>query len=235
MKKHKKKIIALSMFIGYFVISELLAMILSLFGIDLRNSSLLVQQIVSLVVNLAFPILLIIVYRNDLRKDFKKIKKNYSSYLEIAITYYVIGLVGMVVSNYILQFVLHLGIAGNESSVRELISSIPFYMVISACIIAPFQEEMVFRKTVKEMINNKTIFIIASGLIFGGLHIIGNINSALDLLYILPYGLLGSIFAIIYTKTDNIWVSIFVHAMHNTILVMLQLGLGAWYGGKKKR
>ena len=227
MKKHKKKIIALSMFIGYFVISELLSVILSLFGIDLRNSSLLVQQIVSLAVNLAFPILLIIVYRNDLRKDFKKIKKNYSSYLEIAITYYVIGLVGMVVSNYILQFVLHLGIAGNESSVRELISSIPFYMVISACIIAPFQEEMVFRKTVKEMINNKTIFIIASGLIFGGLHIIGNINSALDLLYILPYGLLGSIFAIIYTKTDNIWVSIFVHAMHNTILVMLQLGLGA--------
>lgn len=225
-KKYKKELIALSMYILFFIISDFLVALIYVLGIDLTNTTSLTKQIISLGINLVFPILLIIVYRKDLFNDLKKIKKNYKSYLEIVITYYAIGLIGMVVSNYILQFILKLGIATNESSVRNLINTIPIYMFVSACIIAPFQEEMIFRKTFKDIFKNKIFYIVFSGFIFGAIHVVGSLSSYTDLLFIIPYGFLGSIFALIYTKTDNICMPIIIHLLHNTILVMLQIGMG---------
>ena len=134
-----------------------------------------------------------------------------------------IGLVGMVISNLIIQYVFNLGLANNETSVRELINSAPIYMFLSACIIAPFQEEMIFRKTFKDIFSNKYLFIIFSGLIFGALHVVGSLTSFTDLIYIIPYGFLGSMFALILSKTDNILVPISIHLIHNTVLVLLQI------------
>ena len=63
-------------------------------------------------------------------------------YLDPMINYYIIGTIGMVIINAILQYGLNLGIAGNEESVRDLLVKAPLYTFISACILAPFQEEI---------------------------------------------------------------------------------------------
>lgn len=68
-----------------------------------------------------------------------------------------------------------------------------------------------------------TLFIITSGILFGLLHIIGSYTSAYDLLYIIPYGSMGSCFAYLLLKTDNIVLTMSIHAIHNTILVFSQL------------
>ena len=222
-RKNKKQLIGLSVFIMYFIIADLLLGLLFSFGIDISKSSSLVKQIITLGINLIFPILLIIIYRKDLFNYIKKVKKNYREYLEVGITYYMIGLVGMVLSNLIIQYVFNLGLANNETSVRELINSAPVYMFLTACIIAPFQEEMVFRKTFKDIFKNKFFFVLFSGLIFGALHVVGSLTSFTDLIYIIPYGFLGAMFALILSKTDNILVPISIHLIHNTVLVLLQI------------
>lgn len=223
LRKHKKRVLGIIVFILYFIISDLMLNIIVGLGIDVRNSSDTTKQIMSILINLCYPILLIIFYHKDLINDFKKIKKNYSEYLESAITYYAIGLIGMVVINYILCYILKLGIAGNEESIRNLIEKTPIYMFASACIIAPFQEEMVFRKAFKDIFKYKIPFIIFSGLIFGAMHVIGNFTTYTDILFLLPYGFLGSMFALIYEKTDNILVPVCVHLIHNTALVLIQI------------
>lgn len=225
LKENKKEVLAIGVFILYFISADLIKAILISLGINVSGLTNLSKQLLSIAINLVFPILLIIIYRKDLFEDIKKIKKNYSKYLEIGITYYIIGLVGMMAFNVILQFVLHLGLAGNEVSVREMIKTSPIYMVLTACIIAPFQEEMVFRKLFRDIFKNKIFFIIFSGLIFGSLHVIGSFTTLPEILFILPYAFLGSIFALIYTKTDNILVTILIHLIHNSVLVFLQLNL----------
>ena len=66
------------------------------------------------------------------------------------------------------------------------------------------------------------IYILLSALIFGYLHVT-NSNSLYDFLYIIPYGALGAAFAYINVKTDNVYSSILVHFVHNSILTIFSI------------
>ena len=128
----------------------------------------------------------------------------------------------MVISNVFINKLTQ-AIPGNEETIRATLNKAPLYMFFSAVIFAPFTEEMVFRQSIKNIITNKKTFIITSGLIFGGLHVIGNINTIYDLLYIIPYSTPGIAFAIMLEKTDNIFVPMGIHFLHNGLLMTLQI------------
>ena len=129
----------------------------------------------------------------------------------------------MMISNFILIFVLSSGVSTNEQQINELYDKYPIYVFIASCIFGPFIEEMIFRFSLRKLVTNDKIFIVASGLIFGLLHVIFSFNSMIDLLYVIPYGALGVSFAYTYVKTDNIWSTIFVHTLHNTALTILKM------------
>ena len=128
----------------------------------------------------------------------------------------------MMISNIFINKITNT-IPGNEETIRQTFNKAPIYMFFSAVIFAPFTEEMVFRNSIKNIITNKYAFIITSGLVFGGLHVIGNINTIYDLLYIIPYATPGIAFAYILQKTDNIFISMGIHFLHNGILMILQI------------
>ena len=64
-------------------------------------------------------------------------------------------------------------------------------------------------------------------LLFGLAHVVGTYSGLLDLLYIIPYGILGGIFMYIYTDSENIFTTITLHFIHNTILMILYFISGA--------
>ena len=129
----------------------------------------------------------------------------------------------MMLSNFILTFFFKSGGANNEKIVQKLISSLPWLMAIDAGVIAPFNEEIVFRKTLKDIFDNKYIFVFLSVLLFGGAHVFSGAKNVLDYLYIIPYGALGGAFACTYYKTNTIFPSMFMHMIHNTVLVLLSI------------
>ena len=163
-----------------------------------------------------------LINNKKLKEDFKKFKKNWKKYFETYLPYYILSLVIMIISNIIINKLTG-SIAGNEQSIQESLIKYPLYIFIQAAFIAPFIEEMVFRQSIRNIITDNTTFIIISGLIFGGLHVIGNIHSIFDILYIIPYGTPGIVFAYILTKSDNIFVPISIHFIHNFLLVTLQI------------
>ena len=71
------------------------------------------------------------------------------------------------------------------------------------------------------MVKNKYVFIILSGLIFGILHI-SDYTNATEILFGIPYVIMGIDFAYIYYKTDNIFTTMSYHMMHNLILLVIQ-------------
>jgi membrane protease YdiL (CAAX protease family) len=167
-------------------------------------------------------IVLFIIYRKSIIEEFKIFKNDLKNNIKTGFKMWVIGLILMMFSNFIINVILFNGsIASNEELNRELISKFPVYSMISAIIFSPFIEELVFRKSFKDIIKNKNIYFILSGLLFGLAHALTEIDSIFDLLYIIPYGALGYAFAMAYDKTKSIFTSMFIHLVHNTFTLSL--------------
>lgn len=194
-----------------------------LFNIDLKNISTTMSVLLSMFSTLVMVIIYFFMYRKDLKKYFKDFWKNKSEYMEIGIRYWIIGLLLMLTSNFVLNVILKSGGANNEKAVQTMIKSLPLFMLIDAGILAPFTEEIVFRKTLKDIFNDKWKFIILSFLLFGGAHVINSSNTLIDYLFIIPYGSLGAAFAYAYYKTNNLFTSITLHMMHNIILITISI------------
>ncbi len=176
--------------------------------------------------NIALIVIFVFIYKNTLVNDFKNFKQDFINNIETSFKYWFIGFIIMVVSNLFITYILNKGLAGNEEQVRSYIDSFPLFMIFNTVVYAPLTEELTFRKSIKDAINNKWIYIITSGLVFGMLHISSYIANWTDLVYLIPYGALGISFAMLYYKTDNIFSTISMHAMHNLLAIVVYL-LGA--------
>ena len=230
----KKKILPIIIFILLIVGMAYLPYIpLELFNIPYNKFSLITKIIYMLAFDVIYMIILFFIYRKKLVRDFKSYFTNFAKNFEDSFKYYFIGLLVMMISNFIITFFLTEAIAGNEEAVRDLIDTVPLYMVFSVSLYAPFVEELIFRHSIKDCVlcygDNKItkyIYIFISGFIFAAMHILGQTTSYLDYVFLIPYMSLGVAFAALYHKTDNIFSSIIVHSLHNTVTVVLYLVAG---------
>lgn len=213
---------ALLSFFLFFSSSYLQMLLVNLFQIKKVTSRLGV--IINALSSLIIAILLILLYRKDLMKEFKIYKKNLADNIDIGIKYWLFGILGMMISNIIIGFVLNGGQAANEQAVQKMIHTLPYLVIVSAGILAPMIEEIVFRKTFKDNIKNGIIYILVSGIFFGYLHVAGA-DSLVQLLYIIPYSSLGIAFAIMYQKTNTVFTSMSMHMFHNIMLTVISIFL----------
>lgn len=173
--------------------------------------------------NLILLGIFIYIYRETLLKDLSFFKRNFLKNFFTSFKYWLIGFIIMYITNLILTHILKMNIADNEISVRNLINISPLLMVFNTCIFSPITEELAFRKSIKDCTTNKWLYILTSGLLFGLLHITSYINNPLGLLYLIPYGAFGITFALLYHRTNNIYSTIIIHAMHNTLAIIIYL------------
>ena len=173
--------------------------------------------------NIILLLILFLIFRKDIIKEWKKFKSNFLENIDTGIKYWLVGLAIMMGSNIIINIVMNLGQAANEQAVQQMISALPWLMFINAGIIAPCTEELIFRKSFRKAFPNKWLFILISALVFGSLHVVTSMTSPIELLYIIPYGALGGAFAYMYQKTDTIFTSIAMHMFHNSALILLSI------------
>lgn len=213
--------------LALFFLSSLLQLIpIEIFNISLNDINTETQLMLTLFSDSVLLIILGIIYFKTLKEDLKKIKGNFYKMMDSGIKYWFIGLVIMMVSNILIGLFISEAQAGNEQGVQEFISASGFLSLITVGILAPIIEELTFRKAFRDIFTNKVLFALASGLIFGSLHVVFSLNSLWDLFYIIPYSSLGITFGFMYFETDNIYTSIIMHIFHNTALTTLSI-LGA--------
>lgn len=222
-KKNIKKILINILIFGAYIsftyIFELLTLI---FKIDFTNLKFIYKVIFIYLLEMIPLVFMVFVFRKDLKEKFKSFKENIMDYADKYIRWWMVGIVLMAISNLVITFITSSTISNNEEVIRDVTKILPIYSIFSVCICAPFVEELAYRKTIKNIFNKKWLCIIASGIIFGSVHVIGTYETLSDILYIIPYGIIGSIFMYIYYDSDNIWATISLHFMHNTILLLLQ-------------
>ena len=212
----------LLVFISYFIYDIIIKYIAHLFNINYYNLDIKNKIIFTIISSVLYLLAIIIFYRKELLEEIKDFKNNYKKYLSSTIFIYIVGVLLMIITNLILSKLTNCSLSGNEIKVREYIQKFPIYMIYSSIIFAPFVEELIFRKTIRKIFNNKYLFIIISGIIFGILHI-SNFKDPNEIIFSISYIIMGIDFAYIYYKTNNIFTTITFHLCHNLILLIIQL------------
>ena len=222
MSEKGKNYIKLALVILIFFSSSIFRLVaIYLFKID--SSIPLNKVLINLLGSFITISLLVLLYRKTLIEDFKDFKKNISNYLEIGVKYWLIGLSIMMISNLIISFILKGNIATNEQNVRSLLEISPIIAFILTSVTAPIIEELIFRKAFFDVLKNKWIFVLTSGIVFGSLHVLLSLHSPLELLYLVPYCSLGIAFSFMYYESKNIYVPITIHAFHNAVLSIMSI------------
>ena len=207
----------------YFILEFFTYLPLYLLGIDANNLGITDRVLYITIYEFLTLLIIFMLFNKEIVKDFKIFKQNFKEFFNKYFKYWFLLLFLMITSNIIIQIIYPGSSSGNEDSIRSAFELAPFYTFISASLFAPFVEEMIFRMSIRKIFKNKYLFIILSGLIFGGLHLLGNINTPYDYLYLLPYCLPGFVLAYVYYTSDNIFTSLGIHFIHNTVLLIIQI------------
>ena len=232
---NKTRIKNISIFIFLLLLMHYFSYIpIYIFKIDMSKLSDTLKIVYLLSCDILYMLIVYIFFYRTINNDFKKYFKDFDKNYRTSIQYYIIGYILMVVSNIIISLFFRNATAGNEEIVRSLIDDYPLYMFFSVSIYAPFVEELVFRKSIYDIVYSfkenkytKYIYIITSGLIFSLMHVLGVSDNLIDYIYVIPYLCLGIAFAALYHKTKNIFSTIMMHSLHNTIAI-----LGHFKGGQ---
>ena len=217
-----KTFIGFSVFMIYMILTNIQALPFQLLGIDTSTLPMWIEITYLIAYQVVLLGMIALIFKKRLLHDFQDLKENHQTYFKQYFKYWFLLLGLMMISNSIIMVINGVEIAGNEQAIRDMFQVSPIYIFISAVFIAPLLEEFVFRLGFRYMFPSKWVFILLSGLIFGSLHVINDVQVWTDLLYIIPYGIPGFIFAYILTKCDNIFVPVGLHFVHNGILMSLQ-------------
>lgn len=134
----------------------------------------------------------------------------------------------MIINFIVLMLTKYLHISNeslNQTNIESLVSSSmmnKFLMACSVCFMGPIVEELIFRKSMFTIFYNKWVSLILSSVIFGLMHTLSFNYEPLRLLVVsLPYVASGFVFGIIYMRTDNIFMPILIHALLNTVSLLM--------------
>lgn len=187
------------------------------------------EQISNIIGNGLFIVVLYLMYKKDLDREFKTFKENLKSNFKTGFKYYIAGLISMIVFNLFIAIIIK-DVSANENIVRDMLFKFPVYTMFTIAIIAPLSEELTFRKSLEPLLKNKWVYAFTSGLLFGACHLVAGEFKLINLLYLLPYGSLGFAFALMDKETNTTFTSIMMHMIHNTMtgaLLLITFKLGA--------
>ena len=176
-----------------------------------------------IICNVVLAVLLISIYHKDLKEYLKKFNKDKFKYIKTIILFFIITLVAIALTNSFVINILKIDhIAENDSALFASFKSYPLLITFMTVIYFPVVEEIVFEKTLKDVIKNKWLFIFISAIFFWYYNIayIEGINY-LTIISSLCYFVGGFLRALAFHKTDNLYVPIGIKALYNLFVTII--------------
>ena len=205
-----------------FVLYLLIPMIIGMFLPSLNNSNLL-SVLVRFIIDVGVIALFIYLFKDDFKEYNKGLVKNPKKVIGVGLLFALFAFIAMPICNIILHVLNVSASDTNNDTINTLYGVIPLYMMFQTLIYSPIVEGITFRKVFKDAINNKWLFIIISGFAFGLYHIIYNMTSLSQILLMLPYFVVGMLYAGAYSKTDNIYSAFIATFVYNLAVFVINL------------
>lgn len=180
-----------------------------------------------------FPIILVFIKKEILR-DFKVAKTWRSEWLNIIFVGYAILIAGNIAANFLSNILARIFSVTQSDPLNQMFiqdalkSNGVVFMVLSAVLIAPILEELIFRKAIIDIFNNPKIGLIVSSIAFGAVHLLMESSIQDALVNGMVYFVMGFVFGYIYLKHQkNVFAPIAIHMVTNTIsIIFLLSGFG---------
>lgn len=220
----KSKLIrTLSVFVSYVFFTSILGLILNLIGI---NNNITIMFISDLI----FTLVVLKVYKKDLQEEFNEYNKQKSKLKNILMWVLILFGVNIVLS-LILKIVMPQlnNLDNNSESIVQLFEISTIYTFFKTLLYAPVIEELVFKKSIRDIINNDTVFVLISSLIYTIMNFIYT-SSVPEYIWfdIIQYFTFSSILSLAYIKNKNIIPIMIIKFIYNlipTILLIIKVVL----------
>lgn len=210
-KEKQKKLVNILVICLYFLWPYLLNGIINLFNLS-QNLTLYI----SFSVNFLFLFIIILIYKKTFQNYINKLNKNFKKNLFNSIKIFLIGLGIYILFNTVYE-IIGIPSLSNHNSMLSMFKKVPIMFILNTLFYYPVIEEIVFKMTLKDIIKNKWIFVIFTGLFITFFQVVFSINTTTDLLDILPNIALACSLSYIYYETDNIVYPILIRMCYNLI------------------
>ncbi|MFA6800482.1 MAG: CPBP family intramembrane glutamic endopeptidase [Acholeplasmataceae bacterium] len=180
-----------------------------------------------LVYILILPVIIIILKPN-LAYDLEMTKKAEKTKI---IGFIITGYVFLIFANFISQLISN-GLSSlfnqpieesvNQIAIESILNSNgAVFVILSAILIGPIVEELIFRKSIFGLIKNQYVALVVSAFVFGAIHLTGETSIVSALINGISYIIMGFVFGIIYIRLQkNIFYPIAVHVLSNLISII---------------
>lgn len=195
--------------ISYFVLPYLIG--------SITSSSLIVALFYVL-----YALILIIIYKDTFKNDFKDILKNKGLYLKKILLNFVLLIVVVIITNAIIGTLFNVsGTSENDYSLLNIFRKSPIVLILSTCVYYPVVEGIVFRKAIRDIVDKKWVFIIFSSLFYFFFNVVYTSMSFSNILLSISYIFIMMILSNYYWKTNNFTASVIVLMMYNIFVSIL--------------
>lgn len=177
--------------------------------------------------DILFLILIVICYKDNIKKDLENLKKDYK--ISKIIKTILIWVFALIVLNFVMGFLTDL-IApdlATDNNTDALWNMSKIYTIFKTLIFSVVAEELLFRESVRDVIENNYLFILVSVVIYTLMHFIfTGLPSDHTLIYIFIYFIPAILFSLAYIKNkSNILILMLIKFTYNLIpLTILLLG-----------
>lgn len=224
MLKNQILLKTLSMYLIYFIYTYFAGYLIQ--ALPSINDSLIMM-----ILDCLFLILIVFVYRKNIQTSFKKIKKDYSIGKLIKVIF--LGVIAIFVLNIVMGALTealfpNMKLDQNTLAIQELASISMIYTIFKTMVFGIVAEELLFRESLSECIQNKATFIVISALIYTLMNFIFTTPASSNyLVEIAIYFIPALLFSYIYVKNNrNIIILMLTKLVYNLIpLIILIAGL----------
>lgn len=180
--------------------------------------------------DLIFLITIILLYRKNIKEDFKIFNKEYpikKKILIIGLGVLILFLVNMLMGAITQIFIptISTGNDENTSAIIDLFSASYIYTLFKTLLFAPIAEELLFKEGIRDVVKNNILFVLISSAIYTTMNFIySSMGTPYMIIDIIGYFLFSAILSVIYLKNDdNIILVMFIKFFYNIIPTVLLL------------
>lgn len=224
LKKKNILIKTVLVLISYLLYTNIVLNILNMIGFKYETPSYFIAD-------LLFFLGIVLLYKKELKNNINEYFKNYNIRKKISvIAFWVMVIFGINLVMGVLTEIIFPGLTEDENTSRILsLFSISFmYTIFKTLIFATIAEELVFKKAISDVIDNKVLFVIISSLLYTLMNFMYADLAKTDIgIDILVYFVPAILLSIAYIKNNNnIFIVMLIKFFYNLIPLAILLLVG---------
>ncbi len=165
---------------------------------------------------------LVFLYFGDIKSEFKDFKKHFFKNILLCFGIFICCFLIVIIGNNLTFLITNVKNANTISLIFPNMKSLLFYTLFVMIIYTPIVESIIFNKAIGNLIKNRILFVIVSGVLFGIMQVGIDFNNPSVIISSIPYMIVGMLITTMYVKKKNIFFPVFTWIIYYAVQLFIQ-------------